>query len=60
MPLMVSLLKLFAEANMETERLCIHTATREKMEKFIASQGNDILIAAYNEMLDSCIKHLNQ
>ena len=41
----------------ETERLHIYPASKEEMEDFISSQTNDILKAAYQEMLAACLMH---
>ena len=45
---------------METERLKIYTATKEQMEAFIAAQTEDVLKAAYTEMLNGCLSHPDQ
>ncbi len=42
---------------LETKRLRIYSATQSQMETFIASQTNDILKAAYLEMLENCLKN---
>ena len=44
----------------ETKRLRIYPATQNQMEDFIADQTNDILRAAYSEMLENCLKHPNK
>lgn len=41
----------------ETNRLKIYAASREQMESFIAAQSDDVLKAAYKEMLDGCLSH---
>lgn len=41
----------------ETMRLNIHVATQEDMEQFIRFQTDDILKAAYTEMLEGCLQH---
>ena len=41
----------------ETKRLRIYPATQNQMEDFIATQTNDILKAAYSEMLENSLKH---
>ena len=41
----------------ETERLRIYPASKEKMKDFISGQANDILKTAYQEMLDGCLMH---
>ena len=41
----------------ETKRLRIYHATQNQMEDFIATQTNDILKAAYSEMLENSLKH---
>ena len=40
----------------ETKRLKIYAASREQMETFIAAQSADVLKAAYEEMLEGCLK----
>ena len=45
---------------LETERLKIHPAAREEMERFIALQEDEMLKAAYSEMLEGCIRHPKQ
>jgi RimJ/RimL family protein N-acetyltransferase len=44
----------------ETENLKIYAASQDEMEKFIESQTNDILKAAYTEMLNGCIENPEQ
>ena len=44
----------------ETNRLRIYPASREQMEAFIAAQTDEILKAAYSEMLDGCLAHPGQ
>ena len=44
----------------ETNRLRIYPASREQMEAFIAAQSDEILKAAYTEMLDGCLAHPGQ
>ena len=39
----------------ETERLIIHTASRDEMERFIEAQTVDVLKDAYKEMLSACL-----
>lgn len=41
----------------ETKHLEIYPATQNQMEDFIADQSNDVLKAAYSEMLEGCLKH---
>ena len=41
----------------ETKRLRIYPATQNQMEDFIAAQTNDVLRAAYSEMLEGCLKN---
>ena len=41
----------------ETKRLIIYPAAQNQMEDFIADQNNDVLKAAYSEMLEGCLKH---
>jgi len=45
---------------MKTQRLTLHAASREEMEQFISSQTDDILKAAYSEMLEGCVQHPEQ
>ena len=44
----------------ETNRLKIYAASQEMMETFIEAQTVDVLKAAYNEMLNSCLSHPDQ
>ncbi len=44
----------------ETKRLKIYTASEEQMEAFIAVQSDDVLKAAYTEMLDGATNHPEQ
>ena len=44
----------------ETERLKIHVASREEMERYIAVQTYPELIQAYGEMLQGCIDRPEQ
>lgn len=44
----------------ETKRLKIYAASQEEMEQFIESQINDVLKAAYTEMLNGCLNNPNQ
>lgn len=44
----------------ETERLKIYVASRDAMEKLIELQTDEVLKAAYTEMLDGCLKHPDQ
>ena len=44
----------------ETNRLRIYPASREQMEAFIAAQTDEILKAAYTEMLAGCLAHPGQ
>ena len=44
----------------ETKRLSIHMASRNEMLRYIEEQTDDILKAAYQEMLQGCLDHLNQ
>ena len=54
----ISLLK---EENMiETDRMKIYAASGEQMEAFIAAQSDDILKAAYTEMLEGAVAHPDQ
>ncbi len=53
-------LKNMAEHLIKTERLRIHTASLEEMEKFTAEQTDDILKTAYAEMLEGAVKHPDQ
>ena len=41
----------------ETKRLKIYPSTQKQMEAFIAGQSNDVLRAAYSEMLQGCLKN---
>ena len=41
----------------ETNRLRIYPTTQNQMEVFISSQTNDVLKAAYSEMLEGCLKN---
>lgn len=41
----------------ETKRLRIYPATQNQMEDFIVTQTNNILKAAYSEMLENSLKH---
>ena len=44
----------------ETNRLKIYPASSNVMEKFIEMQTDEILKAAYTEMLEGCLKHPEQ
>ncbi len=44
----------------ETECLRIHIASEEEMRRFIETQSDEILITAYNEMLQGCLSHPEQ
>ena len=44
----------------ETENLKIYAASQDEMEKFIDLQTNDVLKAAYTEMLNGCIENPEQ
>ncbi len=44
----------------ETKRLRIHTATQEEMTELIEKQTDDVLKAAYQEMLRGCMDHPRQ
>lgn len=44
----------------ETERLKIYVASRDAMEKLIELQTDEVLKAAYTEMLDGCLKQPDQ
>ena len=44
----------------ETKNLKIYVASQDEMEKFIESQTNDVLKAAYTEMLNGCIENPEQ
>ena len=43
-----------------TERLCIYPASREQMEAMIASEQEEELKKAYDEMLEGCLRHPDQ
>ena len=45
---------------LETERLNLHIASREEMERFIAAQSDEVMIKAYREMLQGCLDHPEQ
>ena len=44
----------------ETERLKIYAASQDIMERFIEAQTDDVLKAAYIEMLNGCLDHPDQ
>lgn len=44
----------------ETERLTLRVASRGEMERFIAAQSDEALIAAYREMLDGALEHADE
>lgn len=44
----------------ETKNLKIYAASKDEMEKFIESQINDVLKAAYTEMLNGCLENPEQ
>ena len=44
----------------ETKRLKIYPASKERMEAFIAVQSDDVLKAAYTEMLEGCLAYPDQ
>ena len=44
----------------ETKNLKIYAASQDEMKKFIESQTNDVLEAAYTEMLSGCIENPEQ
>ena len=44
----------------ETENLKIYAASQNEMEKFIELQTNEVLKAAYTEMLNGCIENPEQ
>lgn len=44
----------------ETERLTLRVASQGEMERFIASQTDEVLITAYKEMLQGCLDHPEQ
>ena len=44
----------------KTKHLNIHVASQEEMEKFIAAQTNEVLRAAYTEMLNGSLNHPTQ
>ena len=44
----------------ETENLKIYAASQDEMENFIESQINEVLKAAYTEMLNGCIENPEQ
>ena len=41
----------------ETEHLKVYAASKEQMETFIVAQNEEILKAAYTEMLEGCLTH---
>ena len=41
----------------KTNRLIIYAASQKQIEAFIAAQTDDVLKAAYTEMLDGCLAH---
>ena len=43
-----------------TERLRLYAASREQMEAMIASEQDEELKKAYTEMLEGCLRHLDQ
>ena len=45
---------------LNTERLCIYPASREKMEAMIASEQDEELKKAYTEMLEGCLRRPGQ
>ncbi len=45
---------------METERLRIHIASQDEMQRYIEKQTDDVLIKAYKEMLQGCLDHPEQ
>lgn len=45
---------------LETKRLKIHSASRQEMENFIAAQREELLKAAYLQMLEGAIAHPTQ
>jgi Acetyltransferases, including N-acetylases of ribosomal proteins len=47
-------------AMLNTERLCIYPASREKMEAMIASEQDEELKKAYTEMLEGCLRRPGQ
>lgn len=49
--------KVLRSETIETERLVIHAASREEMEAFTDSQTDEILKAAYGEMLDCAVSN---
>lgn len=44
----------------KTENLKIYAASQDEMERFIELQTNDVLKAAYTEMLNGCIENPEQ
>ena len=44
----------------ETKRLKLYAASKEQMEAFVAAQSDDVLKAAYTEMLNGCLAHPGQ
>ncbi len=42
---------------LETDRLVIYTASQDEMERLIAKQTDEALIAAYGEMLQGAVEH---
>ena len=41
----------------ETKRLVIYAASQDEMVRFIENQTNEVLITAYQEMLQGCLDH---
>ena len=41
----------------ETKRLVIYTASQDEMLRFIEKQTDEVLITAYQEMLQGCLDH---
>ena len=48
------------EKMIETKRLKIYPAARERMEAFIAAEADAELKKAYTEMLEGCLRHPDQ
>ena len=46
-----------ADPLIETARLTLHAASQEEMRRFIDSQTDPVLAAAYREMLQGCLDH---
>ena len=44
----------------ETKRIKMYPASREQMEKIIAAETSEELKAAYSEMLEGCLQHMDE